>query len=71
MATAHLIPEEDLSIYINVLERELNGQFLKVLVFKIAKGNPRIASLLRRKYNTVVQRQRARVVNFDHYSKSV
>ncbi|KAF2709417.1 hypothetical protein K504DRAFT_502146 [Pleomassaria siparia CBS 279.74] len=63
-------PVHDLEQCIQVL-RQKDPHFLDCFLLQLAQSQPNIASVLRLKYDGLLQHQRSRVCSFDHYSKSV
>lgn len=66
-ATGTSTRDLDLQKAINALDTEL----IRRLLFTAAQSNPHIASLAQSHYAALLQKEQARVIDFDHYSKSV
>jgi hypothetical protein len=64
------IPVHHLKTYIDGLY-DHNSALIKSLLFQYASLRPDIAEILRYNYDSTVGRERACVINFDHYSKQV
>lgn len=48
-----------------------NGAFLKHFVAQLATQEPSVAQVLMSRYDDLVQREKTKVINFDHHSRNV
>ncbi|KAF2642393.1 hypothetical protein P280DRAFT_540217 [Massarina eburnea CBS 473.64] len=66
-----ILATEDLEEYINVLDAADGGALLKRMMLQLAISDPYTSEFVRKNYDNVLAREQARIIDFDHYSKSI
>jgi hypothetical protein len=65
------VPDYDLSGCIETLHAADDGAYLKEVLLALASSEPATALVLRRAYDKHIRLEQSKVIDFDHYSKSV
>lgn len=67
MAARSSVPAHDLQTAVNALD----DKSVRSLLLGAAQANPSLALLIHEQYEAIIQKERSRIIDFDHYSKSL